>query len=229
VVIPVYDENGIPRPGFWPWVTWLLVAINVVVVLFLAVLPDEAVVAIGFNFGVVPGFITGYFNTSELGLLIPPLLTLVSYMFIHQSWVHLAANMIFLWVFGDDIEAAVGHVRYLMFYLLCGMAGGATHLAVAPRSLIPLVGASGAVAGVIGAYLMLRPFARIIVLLFGIITVRIHAYWLLTAWIVWQFVNAIFILSDTEVAYWSHLGGFFAGVALVFAFRRAGVKLFQVH
>jgi membrane associated rhomboid family serine protease len=109
------------------------------------------------------------------------------------------------------------------------MAAGATHLGVAPASLIPLIGASGAVAGVIAAYLMLRPFARIVVLLLGIITVRIHAYWLLTAWILWQFINAMIIPSDTEIAYWSHLGGFVAGVVLVFPLRRPGVKLFEIR
>ncbi len=96
-------------------------------------------------------------------------------------------------------------------------------------SLVPLVGASGAVSGVVGAYLVLRPFARIVVLVLGIITVRIHAYWLLTAWILWQFINAMMIPRDTEIAYWSHLGGFFAGVVLVIPLRRRGVKLFQFH
>ncbi len=227
MVIPVYDENDIPHHGFKPWVNWALVAINVAVVLFLALLPTDAVVAIGFHFGVVPAFITGHFATADLGLLIPPPLTLLTYMFIHPSWVHLAANMIFLWVLGDNIEAAMGHFRYLLFYLLCGIAAGATHLGVAQTSMVPLVGASGAVSGVVGAYLMLRPFARIVVLLLGIITVRIHAYWLLTAWILWQFINAMMIPHDTEIAYWSHLGGFFAGVVLVIPFRRRGVVLFQ--
>jgi membrane associated rhomboid family serine protease len=207
---------------------WIVLTVNVIVLLYLWLLPDETVQALAYNFGVVPAFITRAISLDDVELLIPPLLTLGTYTFVHGSWLHLTGNMIFLWVFGDNVEAAMGHARFILFYLLCGIAGGLAHVGSEPGSVIPLVGASGAVAGVLAAYLMLWPRVHITVLVLGLMTVRVHAYWLLGAWIVWQVLNVL-LASQTEVSYWSHVGGLIAGAGLVVVLRRPGVKLFQGH
>ena len=225
MVIPVYDENYDDQ-GQRPWVMWTLFAINVLVVGFLWLLPVQSQQELAFHFGVVAAFVTGSFPVGDLELLVPPAVTLVTYMFMHGNWLHLAGNVIFLWVFGDNIEAAMGHLRFLAFYLLCGIAGGLAHIASEPSSLVPLIGASGAIAGIVSAYLMLHPWAYVTVLLFGIMTARIHAYWLLGAWIAWQVASALFV-TGTEIAYWNHVGGLLAGAGLVVVLRRPGVKLFQ--
>jgi membrane associated rhomboid family serine protease len=225
VVIPVYDEH-VQTLGLRPWVMWIVLILNVIVLLYLWLLPDELVQALAYNFGVVPAFITGAVSLDDIELVIPPLLTLATYTFMHGNWLHLTGNMIFLWVFGDNVEAAMGHARFILFYLLCGIAGGLTHVGSEPGSVIPLVGASGAVAGVLAAYLMLWPRVHITVLVLGLMTVRVHAYWLLGAWIVWQVLNVL-LASQTEVSYWSHVGGLIAGAGLVVVLRRPGVKLFQ--
>jgi membrane associated rhomboid family serine protease len=200
----------------------------VLVFIYLALLPAEAVQILALNFGVVPAFITKSVNAEELGLLIPPLATFVTYMFLHGNWLHLSGNMIFLWVFGDDIEAAMGHARFLLFYLLCGAAGGIAHVASNTSNMSVLIGASGAIGGIVAAYLMLRPWAHVTVLLFGLLTVRVHAFWLLGAWIAFECLNLVFF-ADSGISYWSHIGGLIAGAGLIVVLRRRGVKLFQRH
>jgi membrane associated rhomboid family serine protease len=207
---------------------WVLLAVNVLGLVYLWLLTAEALQIIVFNLGIVSAFITRSISMDDLNLLMPPVLTLVTYSLLHGGWLHLAGNMIFLWVLGDNVEAALGHLRFFLFYLLCGIAGGLAHVASEPSSLVPLIGASGAVAGVVAAYLMLRPWAHITVLLFGIITVRVHAIWLLGAWIAWQVLNVL-LFPSTEVSYWSHVGGLIAGAGLVVVLRQPGVKLFQSH
>jgi membrane associated rhomboid family serine protease len=227
LVIPVYDENDRTR-GARPWVMWVVLALNVLVLVYLLLLPAETVQVLAFVFGVVPAFVTKAINTDELNLLIPPVMTLGTYTFLHGNWLHLAGNMIFLWVFGDNVEAAMGHARFIVFYLLCGVAGGLVHIASDPSSPVPLIGASGAVAGILAAYLMLYPMAHVTVLLFGLMTVRIHAYWFLGAWIALQAVNLL-LFESSGVSYWSHVGGLIAGAGLIVVLRRPGVKLFKRH
>jgi membrane associated rhomboid family serine protease len=226
LVIPVYDENGQVRGR--PRMMWSIVAANVVVLGFFWLLSSDAAQALASHFGVVPGFVTGAVSTQDLHLIIPPVLTLLTYQFIHASWLHLASNMIFLWVFGDNVEAALGHLRFLLFYLLCGIAGGLVHVLSDRAALVPLVGASGAVAGVVGGYLLLRPWAHVTVLVLGFMTVRVHAYLLIGFWIAWQFANVL-LSGPSQAAYWSHFGGLLAGAGLVVVLRRRGVKLFQRH
>jgi membrane associated rhomboid family serine protease len=228
VVIPVHDENYYYDESGWPWVMWCLFAANVLALVYLWLLPAEGVQALAFNFGVVAGFITKAIPLDDFELLMPPVLTVFTYTFLHGNWLHLAGNMIFLWVFGDNIEAAMGHLRFLLFYLLCGAAGGLAHISADPASIVPLIGASGAVAGIVAAYLMLHPWAHVTVLVFGLMTMRIHAYWLLGAWIAWQVANVL-LMTASEVSYWSHLGGLIAGALLVLVLRRPGVPLFQRH
>jgi membrane associated rhomboid family serine protease len=138
---------------------------------------------------------------------------------------HILGNMIFLWVFGDDIERALGRWRYLAFYLLCGLIGGLIFVANVPHSKIELIGASGAVAGIIVAYVMLRPCAKVTVLL-GIIPLRISANWVIGLFIILQLWN-LGKESQSEVAYWCHFGGMLAGGILFPLMKPPGVKLFE--
>lgn len=122
----------------------------------------------------------------------------------------------------------MGHARFLLFYCLCGIAGGIAHIASDPASMSVLIGASGAIGGVVAAYLMLRPWAHVTVLVFGLMTIRVHAFWLLGVWIAWEFLN-LFWSKGAAVSYWSHVGGLIAGAGLILVLRRPGVKLFQRH
>ncbi|KAB2884872.1 MAG: rhomboid family intramembrane serine protease [Pseudorhodoplanes sp.] len=226
MVIPVHDENGIARPGFRAWVVWSLVAANVAVFALLALLSTPAALVIGYNFGVVPAVLLGAPEGSALGLTIWPAVSLVTYSFLHASWLHLTANMIVLWVLGDDIEAATGHIRFVVLYFLCGAAGAIAQALSDTQSLAPIIGASGSVAGVAGAYLLLRPHARMTVLVLGLLTVRLRAYWVIAFWIAWQVFNIWWPISETRTAYWTHVGGFAAGLSLILVMRRRGVPLF---
>jgi membrane associated rhomboid family serine protease len=235
VFIPISDDNPLRAIRF-QWVTLSLIAVNVLVFL-LQILGDasgaeEAIVALA----VVPSELFGALSPgggpasapvpSGLGLQMPELLTLITYQFVHGGILHLISNMLFLWVFGDNVEDAMGHLKFLAFYLLCGVAGGLAHAAFLPSSPVPLVGASGAVAGVIAAYLMLHPKVRVWVLAFRFIPLRIPAALVLGVWAVTQIVMVIIDPAD-EVAWWAHIGGMAAGAALILFMRRPGVPLFD--
>jgi membrane associated rhomboid family serine protease len=138
---------------------------------------------------------------------------------------HVFGNMIFLFVFGDDIEEALGHWRFLAFYLACGICSGLAFVASDPSSTTGLIGASGAVAGVIAAYLLFRPCAKVTCLL-GLIPLRLRAYWIIGIWAVWQFIDAAGRVDD-GVAYWAHVGGLITGAILFVMMRPAGVRLFE--
>ena len=227
MVIPVYDESD-QEPGSRPWVTWLLFALNITAFLFLTLFPAEFVQLLAEHFGVVGTYIAQGTRPEGVTLLIPPQLTLVTYTFLHGSWVHLAANMLFLWVFGDNIEAALGHLRFLLFYVACGAVGGLVHVFINPSSDIPLIGASGAVSGIVAGYLLLRPAARVTFLVIGILPVTTRAYWIVALWLAWQITNLVVPMTDmndTNVAYWSHIGGFAAGLVLTVLLKRSGVAL----
>ncbi len=152
--------------------------------------------------------------------------TLLTYMFFHADIFHLFFNMLFLWVFGDNVEDAMGHVRFLIFYLACGVFAGLFHSWMVPDSELPLIGASGAVAGVIAAYLMLHPHVGVWVLAFKIIPLRISAGLALGLWIVLQIVM-IAVADVGPTAWWAHIGGLIAGAVLILFMRRPGVPLFD--
>jgi membrane associated rhomboid family serine protease len=163
---------------------------------------------------------------SGLSFQVPEWATLITYQFLHGSFLHLLSNMLFLWVFGDNVEDAMGHLKFLAFYLLCGVAGGLAHAAVLPSSQLPLIGASGAVSGVIAAYLMLHPRVNVWVLAFRVLPLRVPAVWVLGFWVVSQFVMAVVAPND-GVAWWAHIGGMAAGAVLILFMRRPGVVLFD--
>jgi len=228
VFIPLSDDNPLRSIGF-QWITVGLIALNVLVFVWENAGTGASVAA---SFALVPGELlqVGIFGGAAHGpmdgLAIPEVYTLMTYMFLHGDIIHLASNMLFLWVFGDNVEDALGHVRYLAFYLTCGIAAGLVHVYMLPTSKLPLIGASGAVAGVIGAYLILHPRVRVWVLAFRFIPLKISAAWVLGVWIATQVIMVLIKQSD-EVAWWAHIGGVVTGALLIVVLRRPGVPLFD--
>lgn len=220
MVFPIYDDNPFKR-ATPPYVTWGLIAANVLV-FFVEMGSDTTERAMIASFGVSPAEFLH--PVAGAGFWHGPL-ALVTCMFLHGGWMHLIGNMVYLSVFGDDIEDALGPLRFLVFYLLSGMAAGLFHILLNPASTVPLVGASGAIAGVLAAYLMLRPCALVTAFVLRIVT-RIKAYWLIGGWIVLQ---AAQLLGNTQdgVAYGAHVGGLIAGAALFYVLRPKGVQLFE--
>ena len=222
VFIPVHDNDPQDQNPHAP-VTWGLIAANIVVFLIQLGSADATTEALARNFALVPADLVG---RSDPNAWFPPLLTTVTYMFLHGGWTHIIFNMLFLWVYGDNIEDAMGSGRFLLFYLLCGMAGGLAQVLTSLDSTIPMVGASGAVAGVIAAYLMLRPCAKITMLVVYAIPIKIDAYWVLGLWVLTQIWHVL-AAEPGNIAWWAHIGGFAAGAILVTFMRRPGVPLFE--
>ena len=223
VLMPLYDKDPLERDTV-PYVTYGLIALNLLVFLYELSLPADADDVFSLKYG----FMAARLLADPLGGAWPAAATLVSYMFLHVGWMHILGNMLFLFVFGDNIEDAVGHARFLVFYLLCGVAGAFLFMLPNPGSQVLLLGASGAIAGIVAAYLMLRPCAKIEMLIF-VIPVAVDAYLALGGWILLQVWH---ILASTHdgTAWWAHGGGILAGALLIPLFRRRDVQLFQcVH
>lgn len=221
-MIPISDQN---RRQSFPWVTLLLVSINVVVFVFELSLNDRQLQRFMMSFGLVPRELATLVDLPPAGPR-PIWLTIFTSMFIHAGWLHIGGNMLYLWVFGDNVEDAMGKVRFLVFYLASGVAASLAQTYVDPRSTVPSVGASGAIAGVLGAYLVLYPSARVntlFVFFFRIFVVPIPAVVVIGFWALTQFFSGAASLGiptgQTEgVAYWAHIGGFVAGMVLVLVF-----------
>lgn len=226
--VPLHDENVLKSIRF-QYVTIGLIAANVIVFLFEALGLPESTIA---SFAIVPAELVssaGVLSSDEMPyqtVAVPERLTLLSYMFFHGDIFHLAGNMLFLWVFGDNVEDAMGHFRFLVFYLACGIFAGLAHAYMMPGSPNPLIGASGAVAGVIAAYLMLHPRVRVWVLAFQFIPLRLSAAVVLGVWVLTQFIM-ILLPEIGPVAWWAHIGGLLAGAVLIIVMRRPGVPLFD--
>lgn len=224
--LPLHDHNRlthVPRP----YVNLGLIALNVIVFLALQGAGEHrAVSASSISHGLIPVVLFDIRDLAPQFQVLPDFMSLITYAFLHGSFLHLIGNMLFLWVFGDNVEDAMGHVRYLIFYLLCAIASGLAYASLDLASDTPLIGASGAVAGVVAAYLMLHPRVKVWVLAFGRIPLRLTAQWLLGAWVVYQVFNAV-MSPDSQVAWIAHVGGLVAGAVLVVVFRRKGVPLFD--
>lgn len=229
--VPLHDTNPLKKIRF-QYVTVALIALNVAAFVILQTgwvipLDDENLAALA----VVPAYLLADVGGGKPflatgAILVPPGYTLLTYMFLHGGWIHLIGNMLFLWVFGDNIEDAMGHVRFVMFYLMCGIFAALAHIYMLPHSDLPLIGASGAVAGIIAAYLILHPKVKIWVLALWRIPIRITAAWALGIWILAQ-VGSLFFASEEAVAWWAHLGGLLSGAVLILFMRRRGVILFD--
>lgn len=229
--VPLSDKNPLTSIQF-QFVTIALIAVNVAVfflgeqaigqaILGMALVPSELL-----REGVLGPVVQ---NETFDGLGLAERWTLLTYMFMHGDILHLAGNMLFLWVFGDNIEDAMGHGRFLIFYLLCGVFAGLAHVAMSTEPAfagVPLIGASGAVAGCVAAYLMLHPKVQLWVLVFRFIPLQIAAFWALGAWIIMQFVMAVGT-STEPIAWWAHVGGLIAGALLIVVMKRANVPLFD--
>jgi membrane associated rhomboid family serine protease len=221
--IPVQDDNKLQSIHF-QWVTLALIAINVAVfAATVAGIPEQVLL----SFAIVPrelldegirGAPTYHhaFNYIDVREVWTPF----TYMFMHGNIMHLAGNMLFLWVFGDNVEDAMGHVRFLIFYVLCGIIGALFHAFLLPSSEVPLIGASGAVAGVITAYLILYPRVQVWVLVFRFVPLKLPVFVVLGSWIALQFAMP-FLGGPGQISWYAHVGGILAGAALVFVFKRS--------
>jgi membrane associated rhomboid family serine protease len=228
MLLPISDSNPRHRISF-QYVTVALIAACVAVFLWQQSLDPRAAQEAIFALGTIPAVVFGERTLSPELSWIPAEMTLLTSMFLHGGWMHLIGNMLYLWILGDNVEDCMGHVRFLIFYLVCGLAAVGTHMLIDTGSTVPLVGASGAISGVMGAYLLLHPTARINVLVWILIFVRIvpvPAGIALAAWIGLQFVNAAGTPSSGGgVAFWAHIGGAVAGMVLVPFFKRKDVSL----
>jgi membrane associated rhomboid family serine protease len=226
MLLPLHDDNPLRHIRFGYWTVGFIAAC-VLVFIYQATLPEQAGMRFVFSFGAIPSVIFGQVALPPELAAIPGWLSLVTSMFLHGSFMHLAGNMLFLWVLGDNVEDALGHFRFIVFYLLCGIAAALSHALVEPASQVPMIGASGAISGVIGAYLVLHPTAPIRTLVFNAI-VSLPAFVVLGLWIVFQFFNAAMAQAgEAGIAWWAHIGGFFAGVILIFVMRYRDVPVFD--
>ncbi len=227
VLFPLKDDNPIRRIRF-QYVTVALIGACVALFLWQMSLPARQGEAMLLGLGAIPAVLFGSRELAPGLILVPAPLTLVTSMFLHGGWMHLLGNMAFLWIFGDNVEDSMGHKRFLVFYLVCGVAAALAHAALNADSIVPMVGASGAISGVLGAYLVLHPRAKVLVL-FMYMVIRLPAFVVLGAWIGLQVVNATMIegAGGGGTAWWAHIGGFIAGAALIVPFRHKTVPLFD--
>jgi membrane associated rhomboid family serine protease len=235
-MFPIGDDNS--DRTITPYVNYMIIALNVIVFVFLQGLSGDNTFT--YSYSTVPGEIlsghdiitnpqvfadpnTGQrFTVPGLGpTVIPVYFTLITSMFMHGGFAHIAGNMLYLWIFGDNIENALGHKRYLLFYLLCGIIASLSHVfatkLLGQNPLVPSLGASGAISGVLGAYILLFPRRRVTMLLVRFIT-HVSAFWAIGIWIVFQIVSGLGMLGGSDaggVAYAAHVGGFLAGLLLI--------------
>lgn len=217
-MIPVRDTIPCEHT---PVITWTLIGINVAAFVFLKLLQEPVAVQILHLYGLVPA---RYFHpqwAAALGYPPQDYLPFLSCMFLHAGWSHLLFNVWLIWIFGDNVEDVMGKWRFLIFYLLCGLVGSLIHVAYNPDSQMPTVGASGAIAGVLGAYFFLYPYAKIVIwipILFLPIFIQVPAIAFLGAWVIFQLYEASTAIvagkAYMDVAWWGHLGGFLAGAAV---------------
>ena len=215
-MLPLRDENPTKT---YPAVTVTLIGVNVLVFLYELALGHRVNDFLS-AFGAVPYEITHRVDLPPTSGL-PVQLNLFTSMFLHAGWIHLLGNMLYLWIFGNNVEDSMGHWRFLIFYILCGLVAGLGQVFINPQSKIPSVGASGAIAGVLGGYILLYPFARVLTLVplgFFIRIIPLPAILVLGMWIVLQFFQGLASLSVREtggVAWFAHIGGFIAGLGLI--------------
>jgi membrane associated rhomboid family serine protease len=235
MVIPLDDDNPTTSK---PYVTvGIIVACTLVYIWQHWLLPAVETQTVAYVFGLVPAVLTNAeFLPTEVAQ-VPPFFTVFTSMFLHAGFWHLAGNMLYLWIFGNNIEDAMGHVRFFAFYLLCGAAAVVAQVLPDPASTIPMVGASGAISGVLGAYMLLFPRARVLLgVPLGFLILQIGRYpavWVLLVWFGMQLIMGSIAAAqapgDTQggIAFGAHIGGFIAGCALVTVFKRRDVPLWR--
>ena len=229
-MIPISDDNPV---RLVPVVTWTIIALCVLAFVWelsLGRSMEQALQVLGFS----PASLSGALVPPPGYLAVPAWATIFISMFLHGGFLHIAGNMLYLWIFGNNVEDAMGHVRFTAFYFICGAAAALAMAAVDPASHVPMVGASGAISGVLAAYVLLYPRARVTVIVpLGIIfyPFKISAGWVVGFWFVMQLASALYTTSGQPgVAWWAHVGGFIVGAALTPLFKSAHVPLFgDVH
>lgn len=227
-MFPISDDNS--EPGT-PIVTWAIIAACVAVFFWQYSLPPGAAELAVYQFGLIPGVLFG--TTEMTDAPVPAWATVITSMFMHGGLAHLGGNMLYLWIFGDNIELAMGRLRFIVFYVVCGVAAALTHSLMVPASTVPLVGASGAISGVLGAYLLLYPRGRVRVLFLPLPIIIVRTFYVpaivvLGLWFVIQVVSGLASpVEEAGVAFWAHVGGFVAGMVLVPFFKRRDVPLFH--
>lgn len=227
--LPLKDTNPLRVIPF-QIVTAGLIAVCVAVYLWQHSLSDRDAGRMIVSFATIPAVLLDRRELDPALALVPAWLTLVTAQFLHGGWLHLGGNMLYLWVFGDNIEDAMGHARFLLFYLACGVAAGLAHILSGPDSISPVIGASGAVSGILGAYLVLHPRVKVLVLAFKWLPLRLSAYFVLGGWVMLQFFNAYWggaAPDGVGTAWWVHIGGFAAGAILIVPMRRKNLPLFD--
>lgn len=219
-MFPLRDENPTYRTSF---ITYGIMALCILAFLLQLGAGNEGGHNIIYRYGFIPALIMGQGELPPNLIGFPSLLTSVTSMFLHGGWFHLLGNMMFLWIFADNIEDVLGHVRFIVFYVVTGLGAAFLQLLSDPASTIPMVGASGAISGVLGAYIILFPRAKILTLVWlGVFltTVRVSALWFLGVWFIIQWVNALSTPNGAGgVAWWAHIGGFIAGVVMLFVLK----------
>ena len=227
-MIPLHDDNP---TKITPVITISLIVLCVLVFIWQVLLGGQAGQAIVYSLGVIPAVLLDRVAMPEELVLVPTHLTVFTSMFLHGSILHLAGNMLYLWIFGNNVEDAMGHFRFVVFYLLCGIAAVTGQVLQNPDSQIPMIGASGAISGVLGAYLLLYPHARVLVAIplgFILYTVRLAAGWVLGFWFIIQIVSSMLAdPANAGVAWFAHIGGFVAGMVLIPVFKYRRIPLFH--
>ena len=216
-MLPLRDDQ--PRYSV-PYITYFLIGLNLLIFLFEAALEPASLKNLVFQFGVVPANLTAFLAGSPKYPLVAVVLPLFTSMFLHGSWMHVIGNMWFLHIFGDNVEDYLGHFKYLVFYLVAGILAMTAQVAIDPVSRVPTLGASGAIAGVLGAYFILYPRARVLTWFF-VFVIYVPAWIMLGYWFALQFLSGAATSLVYEgrsvggVAFWAHVGGFIAGVIMI--------------
>jgi membrane associated rhomboid family serine protease len=233
MIIPIGDEIKRKATSFQFATIYILAACVAVWGWQVNLTPEQAEAAF-YSFGLVPAFLFGYRAPSPELAVIPAELTIITSMFVHGGWLHIIGNMVYLWVFGGSLEEACGHVRFVIFYLLCGVGAAIGQALVDPAGTVPMIGASGAISGLLAAYLLVYPFNKVtmLVMIVGFFRVRVPAMAVIGFWIAYQMYEMFAAAAAPEpeaggVAWTAHVGGFATGAVLIFFLRRPGVKMMQ--
>ena len=227
-MIPLRDDNP---TEIKPIVTVVFIVMCVLVFLYEISLPGPNSEAFIYMYGAIPGVLFGHVQLPPELLSLPTYGTLFSSMFLHGGWMHLLGNMLYLWIFGNNIEDVMGHAKFVVFYLACGVVAALSHGLIDSESTVPMIGASGAISGVLGAYLLLYPHARILVLIpYGFIgTFYVPAGVVLGLWFLMQVLSGGMSIGHQGggVAFFAHIGGFIAGMVLIGLFKHPHIKFFN--
>lgn len=227
VFFPIWDRNPLRVIPF-QYVTVGVIGVTAAIFIILKLMPVAEAGRLMLGFSMIPAVLFEHIALKPEFQLVPAEATLVTALFIHGAWIHLISNLLFLWVFGDNVEDAMGSWRYALFFLLCGVIANLVHAMSLPRSLSPTIGMSGAISGLLGGYLMLHPRVKVLALVFTFFPVYLPAYVLIGVWIALQIVWAVVPdPAHAGVALWAHIGGFVAGVVLVVVFKRRDQPLFD--